>query len=160
MADSQNPSFGSLSFPGPLPTQEGYKTVTTITNGDAVVADYTVFTYSPTTYYGVKTSPTTADNPRAIGIAQFPTVTGQTTVVGTTGLPVDCIVVTKGLVYKAKCNAAVAEGDSLVIDSAATGQVKTAGASDVSYLGWFAATAAGTLIDGTTAAGFCSVIIR
>lgn len=147
------PETGSEENPGFYQHPEWFWTVSDITYGDAVTYDSTVKTYVTNTYVGVKTSPATADA-SLIGIADE-TVDCGTGASGATP-PGMVKVVLGGMALKAKVNAAVVAGDPLVTEATAGSLVKTVNTNISSPIA-YALTDAGTLIDGTSAAGFASV---
>lgn len=147
------PETGSDENPGFYQHPEYFWSVSDITYGDAVTYDSTVKTYVTNTYVGVKTSPATADA-FLMGIAD------ETVVAGTGGSdPPNMVkVVTGGLAIKAKVNAAVVAGDPLVTEAVAGSLIKTVNTNIQPPIA-IALTDAGTLIDGTSAAGFASVYV-
>lgn len=149
---SNIPSRGSLLYPDGYAAPEWFPTVSTITRGDAVTYDSTVPTYLATTIFGCKTAPAGgADLATVFGICDADTT-------GTQTVPADAPIITKGVCYKAKVANSVVAGDPLVLDTVA-GQLIKATAANIGGIKAAALTSAGTLIDGTTAAGFCSVYV-
>jgi len=126
-------------------------TATTITQGD-VVSITTAPTNRPDWYYGVRTAPASgADLATVIGVA-------DESVTGTTADPVKVPVIVSGFCYKAKVDATVVATDPLVLDTTA-GEFVKATTSNIGGIKAAAITAAGTLMDGTSASGFASVWI-
>lgn len=124
---------------------------TTITQGDAVSIT-TAPTNRPDWHYAVQTAPASgADLGTVIGVA-------AETVTGTTGEPKKVKVITRGFCLKAKVDATVVATDPLVLDATA-GEFIKATASNISGPRAVALTAAGTLMNGTSASGFASVWI-
>ena len=124
----------------------------TITMGDAVSIT-TAPTNRPDWHYGVQTAPASgADLATVIGVA-------AETVTGTTSEPKKVKVITHGFCLKAKVDATVVATDPLVLDTT-VGEFIKATASNIGGIKAVALTAAGTLMDGTSASGFASVWIR
>ena len=148
------PERAASGAPAGVGTTKSYWCTTTVTAGDAVILDKAVATYQTKEYFGVSTSPTTADNALCIGVA-------LETVVGTTTAPKQVRVCIGGLCIRAKLVVGTAAGVGLVTTAAVAGQLKASGAGDYGGIKAFTVTAEGaTFIDGTALeAGYGSVNI-